>query len=129
MAFSSGVTALCTFEPLVTTEVLLKTPLPVRMSICLFGNDAGFTEEAPASLEGVLPGIDGLKFFLDGSLGASTAAVSGSYADGTVAEPEFDTDLQNIARALQKIPSRFRSEISRQTVSFIGLLYNFLKKK
>ena len=87
LAFSSGVTALCTFEPLVTTEVLLKTPPHVRMSICLFGNDAGFTGEAPESLEGVLPGLDGLKFFLDGSLGASTAAVSGSYADGTVTEP------------------------------------------
>ncbi len=87
LAFSSGVTALCTFEPLITTEVLLKNRPSIRMSICLFGKDAGFPGEAPASLEGVLSGIDGLKFFLDGSLGASTAAVSGSYADGTVAEP------------------------------------------
>jgi predicted amidohydrolase YtcJ len=87
LAFSSGVTALCTFEPLVTTEVLLKNSPPIRMSICLFGKDAGFPGEAPAHLEGLLPGLDGLKFFLDGSLGASTAAVSRSYADGTVTEP------------------------------------------
>ena len=87
LAFSSGVTALCTFEPLVTTEVLLKNRPSIRISICLFGNDAGFPGEAPDSPEGVLPGIDGLKFFLDGSLGASTAAVAGSYEDGTVAEP------------------------------------------
>jgi predicted amidohydrolase YtcJ len=101
LAFSSGVTALCTFEPLVTTEVLLKNAPPVRMSICLFGKDAGFLREAPDSLEDVLPGIDGLKFFLDGSLGASTAAVSGSYADGTVTEPllSFDQVLRSLELA------------------------------
>ena len=87
LAYSSGITALCTFEPLITTEVLLKNSLPIRMSICLFGKDAGFLGATPSGLEGVLSGIDGLKFFLDGSLGASTAAVSESYADGTVTEP------------------------------------------
>ncbi|MEN8207749.1 MAG: amidohydrolase family protein [Candidatus Fermentibacteria bacterium] len=87
LAFSSGVTALCTFEPLVTAEVLIKNAPPVRMSICLFGKDAGFPGEARGSLESVLQGIDGLKFFLDGSIGASTAAVSGKYIDGTAAEP------------------------------------------
>ncbi|MCK4807616.1 MAG: amidohydrolase family protein, partial [Candidatus Aegiribacteria sp.] len=87
LAYSSGVTAVCTFEPLVTAEVLLKNNPPIRMSICLFGKDAGFLGEATRNLEGVIPGIDGLKFFLDGSLGASTAAVSESYSDGTVTEP------------------------------------------
>ncbi len=87
LAYSSGVTSLCTFEPLVTVEALLKNIPTIRMSICLFGRDAGFLGETPHNLEEIVPFIDGLKFFLDGSLGASTAAVSGSYADGTVAEP------------------------------------------
>lgn len=87
LAYSSGVTAVCTFESLKTTEMLLKNAPPIRMSICLFGNDAGFLGETPQNLEEVIPGIDGLKFFLDGSLGASTAAVSGDYHDGTNIEP------------------------------------------
>ena len=87
LAFSSGVTAVCTFEPMVTAEALLKNTPPLRMSICLFGKDAGFTGGVPESSEGVPPGLDGLKFFLDGSIGASTAALSGSYADGTVTRP------------------------------------------
>ncbi len=87
LAYSSGVTAVCTFEPLVTAEVLLRNKPPIRMSICLFGKDAGFLRETPRNLERIIPGIDGLKFFLDGSLGASTAAVSESYSDGTVTEP------------------------------------------
>lgn len=87
LACSSGVTALCTFEPLLTAEILLRNSPPIRMSICLFGKDAGFLGEEPCNLDGVISGIDGLKFFLDGSLGASTAAVSGNYSDGTVTEP------------------------------------------
>ena len=99
LAFASGVTALCTFEPLVTTEVLFKNSPPIRMSICLFGKDAGFPGEAFNFPEGVLPGIDGLKFFLDGSLGASTAAVSGTYTDGTVTEPLFSDE--QVLRSLE----------------------------
>ncbi|MCD4701453.1 MAG: amidohydrolase family protein [Candidatus Aegiribacteria sp.] len=87
LAYSSGVTAICTFESLLTTEILLKINPSIRMSICLFGKDAGFLGESPRCPEGIISGIDGLKFFLDGSFGASTAAVSGSYSDGTVTEP------------------------------------------
>jgi len=87
MAFASGVTSICTFEPLITAKALLQNRPSVRTSIFLYGNDAGFLSETSSELEGILHRIDGLKFFLDGSLGASTAAVSGKYEDGESAEP------------------------------------------
>lgn len=87
LAYSKGVTAVQTFESLVTAEVLLKNRPPLKMSISLFGKDAGFLREPPEGLEEVFSVIDGLKFFLDGSLGASTAAISGIYSNGMVAEP------------------------------------------
>lgn len=87
LAYSSGVTAVCTFESLLSADLLLKKRPPIRMSICLFGKDAGFPGETFPELEGILHDIDGLKFFLDGSIGASTAAVSGSYKGGAIVEP------------------------------------------
>ncbi len=50
-------------------------------------------------------------------------------AEGAVSEPEFDADLQSIARALQKMPAKHRSEVTKKVLSFIGLLLNLLKKK
>jgi len=99
LAYSSGVTAVCTFEPFITALMMLKNKPAIRMSINLFGKDAGFLREPPEGLEEILPDIDGLKFFLDGSLGASTAAVSGSYSSGITAEPIF-SDAQ-VLRSLE----------------------------
>ncbi|MCD4775621.1 MAG: amidohydrolase family protein [Candidatus Aegiribacteria sp.] len=86
-AYSKGVIAVYTFESRVTAEILLKNRPTIRISLCLFGKDADFLNEFPKEYEDAPPQISGLKFFLDGSLGASTAAVSGNYTDGTIALP------------------------------------------
>lgn len=48
--------------------------------------------------------------------------------EGVVSEPEFDVDLQHIASALQKIPTKCRPEISKNVVSFIELFGRFIKR-
>ncbi len=92
LAWSSGVTAAFTFEPLLTSALLVKHKSPLRMSIGLFGMDAGFQGEIHGDLREILPHMSGLKFFLDGSLGASTAAVSGTYSSGTAVKPMLSDD-------------------------------------
>jgi predicted amidohydrolase YtcJ len=132
LAYSGGVTAVHTFESFVTAEILLKKRLPLRMSISLFGKDAGFLKEPPEGLEEVLPGIDGLKFFLDGSLGASTAAVSGSYSNGMIAEPLL-SDKQvmlslELADSLCLIPA-YHAIGGRALAQIDRVSHEFLKKR
>jgi len=99
LAYSSGVTAVHTFESLISTEALLENRPPLRISVSLYGKDAGFLRKPPEGLQEILTHIDGLKFFLDGSLGAFTAAVSGSYSDGSIAEPVLSDE--QVMRSLE----------------------------
>jgi predicted amidohydrolase YtcJ len=92
LAYSSGVTAVYTFEPLITAKLLLESSQRMRTAVSLFGTDAGFLGDAPDEIGTVIDRIDSLKYFLDGSLGASTAAVSGTYLDRTVTRPLLTDD-------------------------------------
>jgi predicted amidohydrolase YtcJ len=87
LCYSSGVTAVYSFEHLFSLEALAGNNPPVRISVSVFGEDAALLERALKDDTIDLSRLRGLKFFLDGSLGAETAAVSGTYLDGTVMNP------------------------------------------
>ncbi len=87
LCYSSGVTAVYSFEHLFSVEALARNNPPVRMSVSVFGEDAALLEKALKDGTIDLSRLRGLKFFLDGSLGAKTAAVSGTYLDGTIMNP------------------------------------------
>lgn len=82
MSLEAGVTSIFTFESYLTTKVLRDSKPGMRTSICLYGREVLADPRGSALKE-----ASGLKFFLDGSIGAATAAMSGPYTDGTVAEP------------------------------------------
>lgn len=87
LCYSSGVTAVYSFEHLFSIEALERNNPPVRISVSVFGEDTALLEKALKDETIDLSRLRGLKFFLDGSLGAKTAAVSGAYLDGTVMNP------------------------------------------
>ncbi|MCD4848374.1 MAG: amidohydrolase family protein [Candidatus Aegiribacteria sp.] len=87
LCYSSGVTAVYSFEHLFSIEALARNKPTVRMSVSVFGEDSEILEKAMKDESIDLSRLRGLKFFLDGSLGAKTAAVSGTYIDGTVMNP------------------------------------------
>ena len=93
ICYSSGVTAVYSFEHyFFSEEALARNNPPVRMSISVFGEDAELLEKALAEGKADLSRLHGLKFFLDGSFGAKTAAVSGTYLDGTIMNPLMNDD-------------------------------------
>lgn len=92
LCFSSGVTAVYSFEHLFSIEALAGNNPPVRMSVSVFGDDSVLLEKALKDETIDLSRLRGLKFFLDGSIGAETAAVSGAYLDGTVMNPLMNDD-------------------------------------
>lgn len=132
LACSSGVIAIHTFESFVNAEVLLKNKLPLRISISIFGKDAGFLEKPPDEIEEMLSGIDGLKFFLDGSLGASTAAVFGNYTDGTIVEPLLSDEQVmhslELADSLGLVPA-YHAIGGRALAQIDRVSHEFLKKR
>lgn len=87
MAAESGVTSVYTFETYSTSRVLRECRPGLRTSTCLYGREV---LEDPRGSE--LREASGLKFFLDGSIGAGTAAMSGTYADGTETAPLLSED-------------------------------------
>ncbi len=87
LCYSSGVTAVYSFEHLFSVEALARNNPPVRMAVSVFGEDSEPLEKALMDDTIDLSRLRGMKFFLDGSIGADTAAVSGTYLDGTVMNP------------------------------------------
>lgn len=92
LCYSSGVTAVYSFEHLFSIEALAMNNPSVRMSVSVFGEDVPLLEKALRDESIDLSRLRGLKFFLDGSLGAKTAAVSGTYLDGTLMNPIMNDD-------------------------------------
>ncbi|MBD3277795.1 MAG: amidohydrolase family protein [Candidatus Aegiribacteria sp.] len=80
-ALSTGVTGICSFEYPATARYLSEHSCPVDTCVFVYGRHLDAMDET------LIQSSDGLKFFLDGSIGASTAAVSGSYRNGTSVRP------------------------------------------
>jgi predicted amidohydrolase YtcJ len=87
LAQESGVTSVYTFETYMTSKILRDSKPGMRTSICLYGREVLADPRGSALKE-----ASGMKFFLDGSIGASTAAMLAPYADGTVTEPLMSED-------------------------------------
>lgn len=103
MAHEAGVTAVYSFENYMTARVLRESAPDIRLSVCLYG-----TEVLDDPRGSALKGASGLKFFLDGSIGAATAAMSAPYSDCTVTEPLMSEDqvmeALELAESLNLVP-------------------------
>ncbi|MFO8183349.1 MAG: amidohydrolase family protein [Candidatus Aegiribacteria sp.] len=103
MAHEAGVTSVFTFENYMTSRVLRESVPDLRTSICLYGTEV--LEDPRGS---ALRNASGLKFFLDGSIGAATAAMSAPYTDGTETEPlmseEQVMEALELAESLNLVP-------------------------
>jgi len=100
-ALSLGITAVQTMEPWVVMEALAARPCGVRVSAAVFHRDAPLLAAArrgggspwnTPSGGGPHLTLAGLKIFLDGALGAATAAVDGTYADGSRGATLYDRE-------------------------------------
>lgn len=90
----------------------------------LENNNSAMTEVLLNSIE-YKTGIN--KEWIKNGKGGKFLYSTSSGAEGSVAESVLDTDLQSIVMALQKIPVKYRSEISKNVVSYIELLYKLIK--
>jgi predicted amidohydrolase YtcJ len=103
LAHAQGVTAVYTFENYQTSQVLSSGSLKLRTSMCLYGRDV--LKDPRGS---VIKRASGLKFFLDGSIGAGTAAMSCNYSDGSSFDPLLTDDelmeALELAESLKLIP-------------------------
>jgi len=98
-ALSAGVTAVGTFEPLFTLAALGEIPLRIGLAAGVIADDPAELEEVLSSDRTPIPRLLGLKTFLDGSIGAGTAALSGTYTDGSSAMPVMsDEELTHTIR-------------------------------
>lgn len=126
MAHEAGVTSVYTFENYMTSRALRESEPDIRVSICLYG-----TEVLSDPRGSALKNASGLKFFLDGSIGASTAAMSDPYADGTETEPLMSEDqvmeALELAESLNLVPvfhaigGRSLSLLDRVSRDFLSL--------
>lgn len=102
-ALSTGVTGVCSFEYPATAEYLSGNGCPVDTCVFVYGMHLALMDEA------LISGSDGLKFFLDGSIGAATAAVSGAYRNGASVKPilsaEEITGSMELAEEYGRIPA------------------------
>jgi predicted amidohydrolase YtcJ len=92
-ALSLGLTAVQTMEPMFVVKALSSRPPAIRLSAGVFHRDAGMLAAIAgndADLRGVR--INGMKIFLDGALGAGTAAVDGCYPDGSSAGTIYEDE-------------------------------------
>lgn len=103
MAHQAGVTSVYTFENYMTSRALRESEPDIRLSVCLYG-----TEVLSDPRGSALKNASGLKFFLDGSIGAATAAMSAPYADGTRTDPLMSEDqvmeALELAESLNLVP-------------------------
>ena len=93
-AWKAGVTAVCTFESLSAAEVVSGWREGIKTTVCLYGEEV---RKHPGN--GMIEEVSGLKFFLDGSIGAETAAMRTPYADGGIREPLMSRE--DVAEALE----------------------------
>ncbi|MBN2587366.1 MAG: amidohydrolase family protein [Candidatus Fermentibacteraceae bacterium] len=124
MAQAVGVTSVYTFENYMTSKVLRDSKPGMRISICLYGNEVLDDPRGSALKE-----ASGLKFFLDGSIGASTAAISGKYSDGSEAFPLMSeaevmealelSDSLNVVPVFHAIGGRALSLLDRVSGAFL----------
>lgn len=89
-------------------------------------NNSAMTEVLLNSLE-YKTGVN--KNWIKTGKGGKFLYLNSNGTEGAVSEPEFDANSQSITRALQKIPDKHRSDVTKKVLSFIGLLLNLLKKK
>ena len=86
--FAAGVTGISTTESAGSIQTVADAAHPeLSISVSVHSNDPLLWPDA--SRTGRFA-VYGAKIFLDGGLGASTAAVEGSYADGSKASPAMD---------------------------------------
>jgi len=91
LALSMGLTAVQTMEPMFVVKAIASRPPVIRLAAGVFHRDAGALA-AVAGIDAQLRGVrvNGMKIFLDGALGAGTAAVDGCFLDGSTAETVYD---------------------------------------
>ncbi|OPL18713.1 MAG: hypothetical protein AVO35_05125 [Candidatus Aegiribacteria sp. MLS_C] len=104
MAQEAGVTSVFTYESYMTAKVLRDSKPGLRTSVCLYGREV--LEDPRGS---ALKEASGLKFFLDGSIGAATAAMKVPYSDGTEVEPIMSEDevmeALELSESLKLVPN------------------------
>lgn len=105
VALAHGVTAVATMEPLAHARLLAAGPLGIDVRYAVFGNELRELEgwlraepevraSAPLRTRGNAgaPQLLGAKLFLDGGLGAGTAALAAGYRDGSRGQLLLDDD-------------------------------------
>lgn len=92
LAFSCGITAVCSMESLDSAVFIGGADIDLEISIGVHSEDADLLYNLSEKSPGVVASVIGIKFFLDGSFGAATAAVSEPYLDGTCGRLLMDDD-------------------------------------
>jgi predicted amidohydrolase YtcJ len=84
LALSHGVTAVCTMEPLRNLQLLAEHGCAIDTACAVFAEDLAELEVWLAARPAGAPAeLLGVKLFLDGAIGAGTAAVACGFADGS----------------------------------------------
>jgi len=84
LALSCGVTAACTMEPLRNFRLLTEHGCDIDTRCAVLAEDLAELESWVEDRAGAVPrGLVGLKLFLDGGIGAGTAAVDCGFVDGS----------------------------------------------
>lgn len=83
LAFSCGITAVCSMESLKSALFISESDIKLGVTVGVHSEDADELFELLANEPEMLSSVIGVKFFLDGSFGAKTAAVAEPFVDGT----------------------------------------------